>query len=257
MVDDPANAQDDLGSGAAAPACGLYIILPATDDHNKQNFQLGQALHAANRFSTYDINRHVVEYRPAVAAEKSPQIDHATIAASYAETCRRNGFIFLIYDDVELARACGADGVLCASLKNCSTARKLLPEQAIIGLRTASFEGAKSAISLELDFITLHAGEGISHLDPIIGAAPSADQSGWGRSLLDHLIWWVTATEAAIAIEGDFTPENCQYYAALGATFIDATHHIWTHPSGNFMQGVVNMLDAFEQAKLRQSAHSH
>lgn len=240
----------------SAPSCGLYIILPMTDDHNKQNFQLGQALHAANRFSTYDINRHIVEYRPIVMEAGGRVVNHKAIASDYADTCRRNGFIFLIFDDVELALQVGADGVLCSSLKNCSLARKVLSEQSIIGLRTTSFEGAKSALSLELDFITLHnLKAGSTSVDvSFLSSKECEPPTGWGQSMLDHLSWWVTASETAIALEGDFDPEVCQRYVLAGATFIDCTHYIWTHPSGNIMQGVVNMLDAFEQVKLRQLA---
>lgn len=266
-MNDPVTQSDETPQGGQAPSCGLYIVLPATDDHNKQNFQLGQALHAANRFSTYDINRHVVEYRPALMDKEGggvdhktvdhKTVDHKTIAGNYAETCRRNGFIFLIYDDVDLARDVGSDGVLCSSLKNCSLARKMLPEQSIIGLRTSSFEGAKSALSLELDFITLYSPLHTPFHSPLHLLAPEETEqthAAWGRNMLDHLHWWTMESDTAIAIEGPFTPENCRDYVTAGATFIDSTHHIWTHPSGNFMQGVVNMLDAFEQAKLRQSA---
>lgn len=54
-------------------------------------------------------------------------------------------------------------------------------------------------------------------------------------------------SENPAAIEGQFDQENCEAFVRAGATFIQADHHIWTHPSGNVMQGVVNMLDAFER----------
>lgn len=204
-----------------APGCGLYIILSDFSDVEKLKLQLAQALHAANRFSTYAINRHVVEYRPS----GTPSYDDAR---AFCELSQRNGFIFLVSDDASFARQVGADGVLCSSVKKCSDARKTLDEDKIIGLRASSRAIAQSAMSLELDFVSLY----------------SADK---GDSLLDMLNWWTTSTETPVAVEGAFDQENCAPYVAAGATFLDATHHIWTHPSKNPMQGIVNMLDGFER----------
>ncbi len=210
---------------AEAPNCGLYIILPPTDDHDKQCFKLGQTLHAANRFSNYNLNRHVVEFR---ADDKNPVSE--TIVQAYQDTCTRHGFIFLVYDDAKLARAVGAYGVLCSSLQKATEARKLLDEDSIIGLRCSSKSAAKSALDHELDFITAYSEKN-------------------GDALLDILNWWTTASDNPIALEGPFNQENCQMFVRAEATFIDSSYYIWTHPSGNVMQGVVNMMDAFERYK--------
>ncbi len=208
---------------AEAPNCGLYIILPDTDDHDKQCFKLGQALHAANRFSNYNLNRHVVEFR---GSDKNPVSEK--IVQAYQETCARNGFIFLVFDDAKLARSVWADGVLCSSIQKATEARKLLDEDSIIGLRCSTLSAAKSALDHELDFITTYSEKN-------------------GDAMLDILNWWTTASDNPIAIEGAFNQENCEAFIKAEATFIDSSHHIWTHPSGNPMQGVVNMMDAFER----------
>lgn len=211
-----------------APNCGLYIILaetPPDNDHEKQNFKLGQALHAANRFSNYSLNRHVVEYR---ASPKTPATESEVKA--YQATTSRNGFIFLVSDDAKLARTVGADGVLCSSIGKASEARKNLNEDAIVGLRVATISAAKSALDHDLDFITIYSEKN-------------------GDALLDILNWWTTATDNPVAVEGAFNQENCQSFVKAEATFVDSSHHIWTHPSGNPMQGVVNMMDAFERYK--------
>jgi thiamine monophosphate synthase len=210
---------------AEAPSCGLYIILPETDDHDKQCFRLGQALHAANRFSTYGLNRHVVEFRPSLKKPVSKEMIKA-----YQEVSARNGFIFLVYDDASLARDVGADGILCSSIQKATEARKIMGEDSIIGLRCSSKSLANSALTHELDFISIYSEKK-------------------GDALLDILNWWTTATDNPIAVEGLFDHENCQSFVRGEATFIDASHHIWTHPSGNVMQGVVNMMDAFERYK--------
>lgn len=207
------------------PSCGLYIILPDTDDHDKQCFKLGQALHAANRFSPYDLNNHVVEYRASKTNPASEQMVKA-----YQQTSSRNGFIFLVYDDAQLARAVDADGVLCSTVQNATAARKLLDENSIIGLRCSSKAAANSALTHEFDFISIYSEKN-------------------GDNLLDILNWWTTTTDNPIAVEGAFDQENCANFVRGEATFIDASHHIWTHPSDNPMQGVVNMLDAFERYK--------
>ncbi|OIN86290.1 MAG: hypothetical protein AUJ12_06525 [Alphaproteobacteria bacterium CG1_02_46_17] len=209
---------------SSVPECGLYIIVSEIVDHDKKNFLLGQALHAANRFSTYAVNRHIVEFRP----DPTSSQDLTEIARAYCTTVQRNGFIFLVFDNAQLARDVGADGVLCSSLKHCSNARKLLDENSIIGLRASTQAAAQSALSLDLDFVSFF-------------SAPN------GIPLTSLLNWWTTATEAPAAIEGAFDQESCAPFVAGGATFIDASHHIWTHPSGNPMQGAVNMLDAIER----------
>lgn len=207
------------------PSCGLYIILQDTADHEKQAFKLAQALHAANRFSSYSLNRHVVEYRP---SSQYPATE-AEVRA-YQEICVRNGFIFLIHDDAHLARTVNADGVLCSSIQKATEARKLIDEDSIIGLRCCTKSAAQSAVALEFDFITIYSDK-------------------HGDTLMDILNWWITATDNPIAVEGAFDQENCQSFVHAEATFIDSSFHIWTHPSGNVMQGVVNMMDAFERYK--------
>lgn len=215
------------------PQCGLYIVLPETDDFEKLNFQLGQALHGANRFSTYAVNRHVVELRHLPKDKESALV----IAKNLCHTAHRNGFIFLICDDAALARDVEADGVMCTSLKHCSEARKALGEDSIVGLRCATRAAAQSALSLELDCVNFYTDK-------------------HGEPLLTLVNWWTTASEDPVGVEGPFDPENCESFVKAGVTFITADHHIWTHPSGNMMQGVVNMLDAFERYKPTvQKAH--
>jgi thiamine monophosphate synthase len=209
----------------SAPECGLYIALPDTDNPEKLSFQLRQALHAANVFSKYGLNRHVVEYRPKDGDENA-----AATARLYRDVCSAGGFIFLIRDDLDLAQSSEADGIVCSSLKKASEARKTLGESSIIGLACSTQSAAQSAISLNLDFALFHTEPG-------------------GEPLLNLLNWWTSSTENPAAVEGLFDPENCEMFVKAGATFIESAHHIWTHPSGNVMQGVVNMLDAFERYK--------
>lgn len=225
MTEETIILEQTVSAEEDAPNCGLYMILPDTDDHDKQCFKLAQALHGANRFSNYSLNRHIVEFRQNA---KNPVSEVAVKA--YQETCFKNGFIFVVADDARLARAVNADGVICSSIPKASEARKMLSEDAIIGLRCPTKSAAKSALDHDLDFITIY-----------------SDKDG--DPLLDILNWWTTATDNPIAVEGPFNQENCQSFVNAEATFIDSSHHIWTHPSGNPMQGVVNMLDAFERYK--------
>ncbi|OFW86976.1 MAG: hypothetical protein A3B66_01665 [Alphaproteobacteria bacterium RIFCSPHIGHO2_02_FULL_46_13] len=225
MTEETLTIDQAVSTDAEAPNCGLYIILPDTDDHEKQCFKLGQALHGANRFSNYSLNRHVVEFR----GHGKNDVSDAAVKA-YQETCYKNGFIFLVADDARLARAVNADGVICSSIQKATEARKMLSEESIVGLRCSTKSAAKSALDHDLDFITIY-----------------SDKAG--DPLLDILNWWTTATDNPIAVEGPFNQENCASFVQAEATFIDSTHHIWTHPSGNMMQGVVNMMDAFERYK--------
>jgi thiamine monophosphate synthase len=225
MTEETMTIDQSVSTDVEAPNCGIYIILPNTDDHEKQCFKLGQALHGVNRFSNYSLNRHVVEFR----ANGKNDVSDAAVKA-YQETCYKNGFIFLVADDARLARAVNADGVICSSIQKATEARKMLSEESIVGLRCSTKSAAKSALDHDLDFITIYSEKN-------------------GDTLLDILNWWTTATDNPIAVEGQFNQENCESFVRAEATFIDSTHHIWTHPSGNMMQGVVNMMDAFERYK--------
>lgn len=224
MTEETTVIDQAVSADAETANCGLYIILPDTDDHEKQCFKLGQVLHGANRFSQYGTNSHVVEFR-----SHGKTVSDVEVKA-YQEMCARNGFIFLIADDARLARAVNADGVVCSSIQKATEARKTLTEDAIIGLRCSTKAMEKSALDHDLDFITIY-----------------SDKNG--DTLLDMLNWWTTASDNPIAVEGPFNPENCQSFVRAEATFIDSSHHIWTHPSSNVMQGVVNMMDAFERYK--------
>lgn len=226
MADTSSQSQDDTES-VAVPDCGLYILLPTTTDHEKQCFQLGQILHTANRFSSYAVNRHVVEFRPAAGDMESPE-KLEVVARAYRETCVRNGFIFLIYDLIELAQKVDADGVICSSSALAQTAKATLGDDRIVGMRCQSIEDAQTALDLKLDFVCLY---------------------GKSDTVLKTLNWWTTSTDNPAAIEGVFDQENCAAYVRAGASFIESAHHIWTHKSGNVMQGTVNMLDAFERHK--------
>jgi thiamine monophosphate synthase len=213
-------------SEQTAPECGLYIVMPdahSPEESDRLAFQLRQAILAANKFSVYSINRHVVEYRPFEGEQ-----NQAKTAALYKEVAYQGGFVFLIFDNVPLAREIDADGVLCSSIKHASEARTLLSEDKLIGLHCSTQTAAQSALALELDFVSFFAAKG-------------------GDGPLNLLNWWTSMSENPAAVEGRFDQENCEAFVRAGATFIQADHHIWTHPSKNVMQGVVNLLDAFER----------
>ncbi len=210
----------------SVPECGLYIVMPdarTPEEFDRLAFQLRQAILAANKFSVYSINRHVVEYRPFEG-----ESNKTTKALLYKDIAYHGGFVFLIFDDIQLARDVDADGVLCSSIEHASQARSLLNEDKLIGLHCSTQTAAQSALALELDFVSFFAAKG-------------------GDSPLNLLNWWANMSETPAAIEDRFDQENCEAFVRAGATFIQADHHIWSHPSGNVMQGVVNMLDAFER----------
>lgn len=208
------------------PGCGLYIVVPdarTPQDVDRLSFQLRQILLAANKFSIYQMNRHIIEYRPFEGEEHK-----ISTALLYKEIAQSGGFVFLIYKDVVLAREVESDGVLCASIKYASEAQARLGEDKIVGLRCSTQTAAQSALALELDFVSFF-------------GAKDGDQ------LLNLLNWWTNMSENPVAVEGQFDQENSESFVRAGATFLQADHHIWSHPSGNVMQGVVNMLDAFER----------
>ncbi len=77
-----------------------------------------------------------------------------TLAEELRAVCEREGVIFTVNDDPELARTCGADGAhLGQKDENIERAREILGQGAIVGISAGSVEEAHRAVEAGADYL--------------------------------------------------------------------------------------------------------
>lgn len=203
------------GIKAGAPECGLYFKFTASDF--KARFSdIRQAIFVINR-DGYEKNMHVIEITPDEGS------DGESIKA-HVQFIVQSGFVALIRDDIDLAKAMDADGVVLSDADDVQRAAKVLDTDFIIGLDVGeNFDLAKAHI-IDLDMV--------------------AFSSGAGEALC---LKWKALSDNPALVYGGLTADNCERYIRAGAQFVEAQDYILDHDEG-VMQGVVNLLDAIEQA---------
>jgi thiamine monophosphate synthase len=213
---------NDIKKGA--PQCGLYLILP--DNWMVPEFltQLKGMFRAINA-SPYEKNAHVIELR----LNESPKTkDGLEIVHAMCQLTKSQGVVFVVANDMALAKAIGADGVMLDTINDVMRARAMLGDDAIIGLRCGtSRRMAASAIEDGADYVSFFDGVR-GHIDPAI------------------VQWWRLKTDNPCLVEGNITANDCAFYVDAGVDFIDSGHYVWNHPDG-VMQGIVNMMDAINE----------
>lgn len=211
---------------SGAPPCGLYLILPQEWMAPEFLANLRDLFRAINA-SPYEKNSHVIEFRPGKGAVHTAE--QTDIIKAMVQLVRSQGLVFIVGDDVALAKSCDADGVLLNDLSHVEGARAIMGEDAIVGLRCGQSRlMAEKALERGVDYISFH-----------------DDAGGFVSPSL--IQWWHMKTDNPCLVEGHITNANCAYHVAAGADFIDAGSYIWPHPEG-VMQGVVNMAYAIDLA---------
>lgn len=76
-------------------------------------------------------------------------------AATYRRVCDTHSALFIVNDDPQLARACGADGVHVGKHAEVAAARELLGADAIIGLSTHGPAELDAANELPVDYVAV------------------------------------------------------------------------------------------------------
>lgn len=216
-----------------APPCGLYLIMPQgwmEPDFLKNLRDLFRSINA----SRYEKNSHVIEFR---AEDRKYGAEEMDIIRALAELTKSQGIIFIVGNNIALAKTCAADGVMLEDAAQIEEARREMGEDAIVGVRCGqSRRLAEKALEHGIDCVSFY--------EPLGG-------------LIDPGIieWWHYKTGEACLIEGRITNDDCAFYVAAGADFIDASHYVWNHPKG-VMQGVVNMMHAIDIALDAQNENS-
>jgi len=213
-----------------APACGLYLRIVDDKPFEEAFPALREATFVINR-SAYEKNLHVLEVGGDPADPESIQRLEALVLAG-----KHDGLVVIVREHAALASQTQADGVLLDNPEDIAPAREMLGPDAIIGLRCGlSRHTAEKAIDADADYVSFASGGRGDVLPP--------------ESLI---LWWGTRSEIPALVEGHLTNDDCARYVHAGATFLEGTDYVWSHPKG-IKQGAVDMLYAIELALDSQS----
>lgn len=152
--------------------------------------------------------------------------------------CQEHEISFIMNDDPQLAKACGADGVhLGQEDGSLADARALLGEDAVIGVSChASRHLAMEAGEQGADYVAFGA------FYPTTSKSAKALEH-WGTPEPDILEWWTSLVEMPCVAIGGITPHNCAPLVSAGTDFIAAISSVWQHP-----QGAAAAINDFKQA---------
>lgn len=218
-MSDPADADSDLipldpGFGERferqrRPACQLYIVSPpAIDDGfaDRLRAALGAGPVAAFQLRMKDVGDDAIRR----AVEKLLPI------------CNEHAVAFLLNDRMDLAHACGADGVhLGQSDGRVQDARALLGPDAQIGVTCHDSR-----------HLAMEAGEAGADYVAFGAFYETTTKPSHYRPEPPLLTWWTTLSQLPCVAIGGITPANAPPLIAAGADFIAVVNAVWAHPDG-------------------------
>lgn len=185
-----------MNSNTVFPNGGIYLITP--DDTDSESF-------AMRVLPALDSQIAVLQYRNklANAAQMREQ------AKALLEHCRRLGIVFIINDDINLARELAADGVhLGEHDGDLKTARNLLGLEAIIGVSCYnSLTLAEKAAAEGADYIAF-------------GAVYASGTKPMARKAELDLFSQAAPLNLPMVAIGGITPDNAAQTLAAGANFL-------------------------------------
>lgn len=146
-------------------------------------------------------------------------LDQSTLHKAIARLrppAQERGVAFLLQDQAALAAETGCDGVHLSDPKGYKQARRLLGEDATIGVGCgASRHAAMEAAEVGADYIAF--------------GAPEPEPASADPELL---AWWQAVMTPPCVAFGAASPEDCAALAAAGADFVALESAVWSHPEG-------------------------
>nr|WP_295660270.1 thiamine phosphate synthase [Polymorphobacter sp.] len=191
------------------PKCQLYIVSPPVIDGgfaDRLRAALGAGPVAAFQLRMKDVS------------------DDAILRA--AETllpiCNEHEVAFILNDRMDLAKACGADGVhLGQSDGSVKDARALLGADAQIGVTCHDSR-----------HLAMEAGEAGADYVAFGAFYETTTKPSHYRPEAPLLTWWTTLSQLPCVAIGGITPANAPPLIAAGADFIAVVNAVWAHPDG-------------------------
>ncbi|MCI0331290.1 MAG: thiamine phosphate synthase [candidate division Zixibacteria bacterium] len=141
------------------------------------------------------------------------------LAVELARLCRKNKVFFIINDRVDIAVACGADGVhLGQDDFPVAAARKILGKKKIIGKSTHSLAQAKAALKEKVDYLAV---------GPVFWTLTKKIDRPVGTELVSQVR---KLTKKPILAIGGVKPENARSVITAGATGVAAVSALMAAP---------------------------
>jgi thiamine-phosphate pyrophosphorylase len=136
--------------------------------------------------------------------------------------CAAADVAFILNDRMDLAKACGADGVhLGQGDGDPREARRLLGSSAQIGVTCHDSR-----------HLAMEAGEAGADYVAFGAFFPTNTKDVFHRPEPSILGWWTTLFELPCVAIGGITPENAPVLVEAGADFLAVCASVWSHPGG-------------------------
>jgi thiamine-phosphate pyrophosphorylase len=189
--------------------CQLYLISPARLDDDFED-QLRAAL-AGGPVAAFQLRlKDVSDETVLRAAERVQRI------------CAKHEVAFILNDRMDLAKACGADGVhLGQGDGDPRKARALLGPAAQIGITCHDSR-----------HLAMEAGEAGADYVAFGAFFPTTTKEAIHRPDPSILSWWSRLFELPCVAIGGITPENGRALVEAGADFLAVCGAVWMHPQG-------------------------
>jgi thiamine-phosphate pyrophosphorylase len=208
----------------ARPPCQLYLISPPDFMLEAHATALETALAAGGPVAAYQLRLKHVEDDVILAA-----------AARLAPICQAADVAFILNDRMDLAKACGADGVhLGQGDGSVEAARLLLGVDAQIGV---TCHGSRH--------LAMEAGEAGANYVAFGAFFPTGTKMAVHRAAPEILGWWTALSPIPCVAIGGITAENCTPLVQAGADFLAASAAIWAgDPVANVRRFAERMAEA-------------
>lgn len=207
-ADEPADF-DSRFAREERPPCQIYLVSPPAFDPDRHAAALRAALAAGGPVAAYQLRLKDVADDVVLDA-----------AATLLPICREADVAFILNDRMDLAKACGADGVhLGQGDGDPRAARALLGPEGQIGVtchnsRHLAMEAGEAGAS----YVAFGAFFATGTKAVVHHAAP------------DILRWWTMLSPIPCVAIGGITPANCRPLAEAGADFLAVSAAIWRAP---------------------------
>jgi thiamine-phosphate pyrophosphorylase len=200
---------EDFGELFAAdkrPPCQIYLISPPVFELAPHLDALKAALDAGGPVAAYQLRLKVVDDGEILRA-----------AEALLPICQAADVAFILNDRMDLAKACGADGVhLGQSDGSPEEARRLLGKDAQIGVTCHA--------SRHLAMDAGEAGANYVAFGSFFATATKKVEHFAEPSLLS---WWTAISPIPCVAIGGITPANCRPLVEAGADFLAMSAAVW------------------------------
>jgi thiamine-phosphate pyrophosphorylase len=189
--------------------CQLYLISPARFDRHFDD-QLRAAI-GAGPVAAFQLRM-----------KDAPDEEILRTAERLMPICAAADVAFILNDRMDLAKACGADGVhLGQGDGDPREARRLLGSSAQIGVTCHDSR-----------HLAMEAGEAGADYVAFGAFFPTNTKDVFHRPEPSILGWWTTLFELPCVAIGGITPENAPVLVEAGADFLAVCASVWSHPGG-------------------------